>query len=57
MFCGEKLDNKSEYYCKKCFYKLSFVEENRCLICGREIYGHSKLCLSCREHKRYIDVN
>ena len=57
MFCGEGLNNKEKYYCKKCYYKLSFIEDKRCLICGREIYGDEKLCLECREHKRYMDAN
>lgn len=59
MFCGEKLNNKEKYYCKKCYYKLSFIEERRCLICGRELIGSSdaKICNACYYHKRYIDVN
>lgn len=56
MFCGEKLHNNDKYYCKKCYYKLPFIEEKRCLICGREIFGDRKLCLECTKHKRYVDV-
>ncbi len=57
MFCNEFLDNNSKYYCKKCYYKLPFTEDKICLICGREVYGTHKICLSCRTHKTYIDVN
>lgn len=57
MFCGKLIDNNEEYYCLKCYYKLPFVEEKRCLICGRELFGESKLCAHCKEHKRYIDAN
>lgn len=57
MFCNEPLDNNSKYYCKKCYYKLPFVEDKVCLVCGREIYGDHKICLSCRTHKTYIEVN
>lgn len=56
MFCGEKLNNNDKYYCKKCYYKLPFIEEKRCLICGREIFGDRKLCLECTRHRRHVDV-
>ena len=57
MFCGELLDNNNSYYCMNCYYKLPFVEENRCLICGREILHSDKICLPCRTHKRNFDEN
>lgn len=56
MFCGKQLNNNEKYYCKECYYKLSFIEEKRCLICGREIFTDKKLCLECMSHKRYVDV-
>ncbi len=57
MFCGEKLNNKGEYYCSKCYYKLPFVEENRCIVCGREMYSRQSICLPCQTHKRNFDEN
>ncbi len=57
MFCGKLLNNKYEYYCKQCYYKLPFVEDKRCLVCGREIFGSDSLCLPCRNHKRNFDEN
>ncbi len=57
MFCGEKLNNKVEYYCKSCYNKLPFTEENRCLVCGREMFTNQNVCLSCQIHKRNFDEN
>ena len=57
MFCGKIIDNNDKYYCKACYYKLPFVEEPSCLICGTYLPGNEKICISCKTTKRYIDAN
>lgn len=59
IFCGEKPDKELESCCRRCYYKLPILSDERCLICGREIYssGGYKICPICRSHKMYVDAN
>ena len=59
MFCDGEIDLKDKCYCSKCYYKLPYLDDNRCLICGRELASDIgyQICPTCQKHKMYIDVN
>lgn len=59
IFCGGKPDSDLKNCCRKCYYKMPVLSDERCLICGRELYSSEgyKLCPICRSHKMYVDAN
>ena len=59
IFCGEKPDPELKSCCRKCYYKMPVLSDERCLICGRELYSSDgyKVCSICRNHKMYMDAN
>jgi len=59
IFCGERITDKNNCFCRKCYYKLPIISDDRCLVCGRELYSTYgyKICPTCQKNKMYIDAN
>lgn len=59
IFCGERINEKDVSYCTKCYYKLPFLNDDVCLVCGRELYSDNgyRICPTCQKHKMHFDVN
>ena len=56
-FCGDEVfHNESHSLCEKCIKELPFMPNNVCKICGGDLVADEKVCLFCKNSKRYFDI-
>ncbi len=54
--CGRELPAKNGYLtCTNCYQKLELIQGDRCLKCGKKLFGEGEYCLDCEEHEKSFD--
>lgn len=55
IFCNNEIFFDTEYcICENCLKTLPYLTNNICEICGRKVFGESKLCNACTNQKLLI---
>lgn len=56
-FCNIIIHKNSKYFlCDDCIKKIKFIDENSCIMCGKELFvGYKRLCADCRLVKHSFD--
>ncbi len=54
--CGTKIESSFYFgFCRRCFHRLEFIRDNRCLKCGRKTARKLDMCVQCRGKRIYYD--
>ena len=54
--CGRELPSQNGYLtCTNCYQKMEIIEDDRCLKCGKKLFGEEEYCSDCREHEKHFD--
>lgn len=54
--CGRELPSRNGYLtCANCYQKMEIIEDDRCLKCGKKLFGEGDYCLDCEAHEKHFD--